>query len=124
MRIKKSLNGIWMAWKIIVIVILSAILIPLAITYEMNQEIMLWIVAGSLLGYILLAWTARKVRGKIGKYLLGTGNRLLLAGLMLGISVTLFRFEINSWGRTSIIASAVLFAFFLQRISFLRVIGL
>lgn len=121
---KRRVSGIWNAWKLLVIIILCIILIPLAITQEHNTMLQLWIIAASLLVYIVLTTVSKKIRGKIGKYLLNTAHRLLLGAIALSATVVLFRYELESWGRISIIASAILYAFFVQRISFLRVIGL
>ncbi|RME31005.1 hypothetical protein D6789_04025 [Candidatus Woesearchaeota archaeon] len=124
-QLKHHTKRLFLIWKLAVVVILSATLIPLFLASKENTTFYLTTVSASLIGYLLMILIVAGLKqGAPKRYLEKTSTRLLVAFVLLGVAYLAFRYKNDEAGRALLIGSAVAYAFFLQKLSFLRVIFL
>jgi fibrillarin-like pre-rRNA processing protein len=86
-KVKKGVKQALAIWKIIITIILIALLIPLFLKNGWNSRFYFWIIAPSIILYIIIAYLQMKVlKGKMRKYVELTGTWLF--GGILTLSAT------------------------------------
>lgn len=124
-RLKKGAKRLLFVWRAIVAIILSSILIPLFVSQGASRSFYTWAILPSLLGYLIITYIhLRLKKGAVKEYLERSATRLLLAMSSLALAFIMGALGIHLWTATLLVMSAVLYALFLQRLSFLRVIGI
>lgn len=124
-QLKANTKRLFLLWRIVVIVVLSAAFIPLFLKSIGNTAFYTTLVSASFIGYlIILAIMFGMHQGKPKKYMEATSTRLLIAFVLLTVAFLATRFESLDAARALLVGSALAYAFFLQKLSFLRVIFL
>jgi len=121
-RVGKVALKIWCA---VVITLLSLILIPLFLKGVQTGTFYNYVIIPSIIVYFILTYIQLKLKpGLIKGYLEGTANRLFWGIVTLAATYILSGLYLHTLAAAMAVAAAVCYAFFLQRISFLRLIGL
>jgi|GEM_PF-6660699 len=125
-KAKKVLGIALKVWEIIVVIILSAILIPLFVKNSEDGHFYTIIIVGSMLVYALLFMIKGRIKkqGFIRDYLESTSLRLLLAMSALTAAFLLLILDQAFWSLALVVLAAIAYAFFVQRVGFLRMVGL
>ncbi len=124
-KAKRGVKRLFFVWRAIVIALLSAALIPLFLQHGRGNGFYLWTVPPGILIYLIItAIHLRLGRGVVKEYLEESATRLFLGVTALAAAFLFLLAGNGPWTAALLVAGAVLYAMFLSRISFLRVIGL
>ncbi len=122
-RFRRGIRRLLLLWQLLTIILFSALLIPLFLA-QAGSAFYTWLTLGTMLLYLLLLSFQSRLKGGLRRYVAGLGDRLFLALLFLALSFLLLKLEGGLLFRTSLVVSAVLYAAAIQKVAFLRVIGL
>jgi len=124
-KMKKGAKRVLFVWRALVIVLLSAALIPLFLALGDDAAFYSWIIIPSVAVYLVLTIIHLRFKGGFVKeYLESTATRLFLGLTAVALAFIFLSLGNGPWAAALLVAGAVLYAMFLSRISFLRVIGL
>jgi predicted permease len=120
-KVKKGVKQALAIWKIIITIILIALLIPLFLKNGWNSRFYFWIIAPSIILYIIIAYLQMKVlKGKMRKYVELTGTWLFGGILTLSATFIVMMLGYTIWAHALLIGAAIIYALFLQRLGLLR----
>ena len=123
--VKKHVKRIYGIWQVIVLFFLSIVLIPLFLDQGIEHNLYSWLVPASIGIYLVITLIHFKLKpGFVKRYLETTATRLLIGVVTLATAFIFLATGILLWAEVLLCVSAVLYASFLQQVSFLRVIGL
>ncbi len=112
-------------WRAVVITLLSLILIPLFLKGVQQGAFYNYVIIPSIIVYLLLTYIHLKLKpGVVKRYLETTSTRLFWGIVTLAATFVLDGLTLHLAAHVCAVASAVCYAFVLQRITFLRFIGL
>ncbi len=124
-RVKKGFTVAYGIWQAIVVTVIAIVLIPVFLANAENGNFYSWVITASLLTYVVVLLIMGKLkRGIVREYLEKTSFRLFLGMVVLTAAFLLHGLGQATLTQAALAAAAVLYAFFLQRITFLRLIGL
>jgi|GEM_PF-3018697 len=124
-KLKKGAKGVLLAWQLFVIVLLSALLIPLFLHNAMSSAFYTWWIMLSILVYLFVTYIQLRLKkGLVKRYLEQLGTRIFLAIVGLAAAFVMVALRANPWSGVFLVIAAVLYAAAFQKITFLRVIGL
>lgn len=114
-----------MAWRLLIVIIISFILVPFFLKQRSNDAFYLTTICSSLVGYFLILLISFGMkRGKIRRYIEHTSHTLLAGLILLTATFLMYAYGSPLWASLLITVAAILYASFLQRISFVKVIFL
>ncbi len=124
-KLKKGVKGVLLAWQLLIIVLLSALLIPLFLHSATSSAFYTWWVMLSILAYLILTYIQLRLReGAVKRYLESLATRVFLAVVALAVAFVTVALRADLWSGVFLVVAAVLYAAAFQKIAFLRVIGL
>ena len=119
------MKRIYKIWQLIVLFFLSVVLIPLFLNQGIQHSLYAWLAPTSIAIYLIITLIHFKMKPSfVKRYLETTATRLLLGVVALAAAFICLGLGILLWAEVLLCVSAVLYASFLQQISFLKVIGL
>ncbi len=123
--VKRHVKRIYGIWQAIVLLGISIVLIPVFLNQGLEHSIYSWLVPVSILLYLIITLIHFKLKpGFVKRYLETTATQLLLGTVALAAAFIFRALGIFLWAEVLLCVAAVLYAAFLQQISFLKVIGL
>ncbi len=124
-HVKKGFKTAYAVWQAIAITLIALALIPLFLLNLANGAFYTWMIIVSIAVYVVVILIMGYLKeGIVRRYLETTSFRLFLGMVVLAAAFLLDRLGLVAAAQAALVAAAVLYAFFLQRISFLRLIGL
>ena len=112
-------------WRAVIAILLSGVLVPLFLAHGHDNRFYLWTTIPSLVLYAIVTMVHLRLRrGVVKDWLESVATRLFLGCCALAAGFVFFGFEMPVLAHTMLVTGAVLYALFLARLSFLRVIGL
>ncbi len=124
-KTKRTFKALLVAWHIVIIIIISALLIPLFLKNANSPTFYTWTTLMSILAYLLVtAIHLRMKKGVIKEYLESFCSRLLLAVIAIVVAFLASMYSTVLFSQVMLVTAAVLYATALQKFFFLRVIGL
>ncbi len=123
-KLKHHTKRLFLLWRLVTVIIISSALIPLFLANKGAQTFYLGTVSASLIGFLLLSIVQLGLKkGVVRRYFERTSLKLLFGFVLLTAAFLAFqRFQDERVGRALLIASAIAYALFLQKISFFKVI--
>lgn len=124
-QVKKGFKAALAIWHLVVVTILSLAFIPLFLTQGRKGVFYTWWILPSIFAYLILTIIQLRLKkGMIKEYLENLATRLFIASIGLAIAFIFVGLQWPVWSNVSLVIAAVLYAAAIQKIFFLRVIGL
>lgn len=124
-KVKRGVRRLLWIWRAITVILLSALLIPLFLANKENGTFYTWWVPISILIYLILTYVHLRLgKGFVKEHLEAMATRLLLGLVALAAAFILTMVTQQVAASVFLVMAGLLYAMAIQRVAFLRLIGL
>ena len=125
-HVKRIAKRVLFVWEMVITIVFSIILIPIFVQSSEKFNFYKFVIIASLMVYCIFYLIGGQFKkGFFKDYFQTSSLRLLIAMSMLAFAFFFHILDMVLWDNVILVMAAVLYAYFLQRITFfLRVIGL